>query len=424
MPQYSVDSIAIDKDNLGSLFSTMATIGRASGGGFSRLAFTDEDAQARAFVQSRMEAIGLAVRTDEAANLIGRLQGANPGPVVLTGSHLDSVPNGGNYDGVIGVLGALEAIRAIRAAGITPAMSIEVVVFASEEAPRFHQAAHHFGSRVMAGTMDENRLDQLVDDDNVSVAEALRRWGLDPERVADARRQSGEISASVEMHMEQGRILRDRGLAVGIVSTITGVGRYWLRIYGSADHSGATPMPLRRDALAGAAEIILAVEHHARDVADTLVSTVGTIRALPGSISIVPGEVRLGIDIRDVNRPQLHVAESRLREAIDDICTSRGLRHELEIISEDEPTPMSASVRKTIRTACDRLSIRTDDVPSHSGHDTGSIAPIAPVGMIFVRNVSGKSHSPEEFVELDDIALGSRVLAETLLLLADGSSTP
>jgi hydantoinase/carbamoylase family amidase len=314
-------------------------------------------------------------------------------------------------------------VRGIRKAGIIPSLPIEVVVFASEEAPRFHQAAHHFGSRAMAGTMDLDRLDALTDDDNVSVAEALRRWGLDPRKVSAAQRQPGEIRAAVEMHMEQGRILRDRGQAVGVVTTITGVGRYWLTLHGSADHSGATPMPLRHDALAGAAEVILAVERHAVQLGDSLVSTVGVIRAFPGSISIVPGEVRIGIDIRDVDAIQLKAAEARLRQTIEEVCSRRHLRSELETISEDEPTPMSESVRTTIRQACQQLGVPAEDVPSHSGHDTGSIAPITPVGMIFVRNVSGKSHSPDEFVALDDIAAGSRVLAATLVMLADASWT-
>jgi hydantoinase/carbamoylase family amidase len=416
----TASGIEIDTDKLADNLRILAGIGRTPTGGTSRLAFTPEDMAAREFATAEMVAVGLEVHQDEAGNIIGRLAGSDgERPVVMTGSHLDSVPEGGNFDGTIGVFGAIEAVRAIKARGLTPAAPIEVVVFSSEEAPRFGQGGHHFGSRVMAGLMDLDLLDHLIDENNISLAGALRDVGIDPDQVSKAQRAPGEVAAFIELHMEQGRILRDREVPVGVVTTITGATRYWLTLHGSADHSGATPMKGRRDALTAAAEVVLAVERIGVEMNDSLVSTVGVIRAMPGSISVVPGTVELGIDIRDINGLHLTRAARALRNQIGAIADRRSIVPDLRVLWDDQPISMTPSIRATIAEASEANDLPAADVASHSGHDTASISMLAPSGMIFVRNESGRSHSAAEYVRIEDIAAGSRVLATALLSLAN-----
>lgn len=415
-------AINIDTDKLAVNLRTMAGIGRTAAGATSRLAFTPEDVAAREFATAEMVAVGLDVHQDAAGNIIGRLAGADDSlPAVVTGSHLDSVPEGGNFDGTIGVFGAIEAIRAIKAAQIVPEALLEVIVFSSEEAPRFGQGGHHFGSRVMAGLMDLGLLNQLADENRVTLADALREVGLDPDRVGRAQRNAAEIRGFIELHMEQGRLLRDREVPIGVVTSITGATRYWLTLHGAQDHSGATPMKGRRDALAAAAEVILAVERVGLERNDTLVSTVGVIHAMPGSISVVPGAVELGIDIRDINGLHLTRAAHAIRNQIGAIADRRSIVPDLRTLWDDQPINMTPSIRATIAQACKVNGLPAVDVASHSGHDTASMSMLAPCGMIFVRNESGKSHSAAEYVRIEDIAAGSRVLATALVMLASDS---
>jgi hydantoinase/carbamoylase family amidase len=408
----------VDEGRLAAQFARLATVTATPGCGITRLAFSPEDAQARALVTEWMHDAGLEVRVDAAANIIGRLPGETDQPVVMTGSHLDSVPQGGNFDGVVGVLGAIEAVRALRAAGTRTTAPIEVVCFASEEAPRFSQAGHRFGSRVMAGVFDTSLVSRLQDDDGVTLAEALSGFGCDPERLGEASRSAGEIAAMVEMHIEQGDGLVGRDASVGVVSCITGTTRFRVFVDGEAAHSGGMPMRGRRDALAAASEMVLAVEGVATSQGGTVVATVGTMSAEPGSISVVPGRAVFGVDVRDIDSEAKNVAVRAIRGEIASIASARGVTVTLDEIRDDPPVECATRLREVIRAAADTAGIEYADVASHTGHDAASLSDLTDVGMIFVRNRSGKSHSVDEDVAISDIAQGTRVLAETLARLA------
>lgn len=411
--------LPISRERIASDLEELAAITATPGEGVTRLAFTAEDIRARDLAGRWLEGAGLRVRVDGAGNLIGRRAGADDqAPVVLCGSHLDSVLHGGRFDGTVGVLGALEVMRALAATGIRTKVSLEVVAFAAEESARFGQTAHRFGSRAMAALVAPDTAEQARDAAGMTLADAMRSCGLDPHHVAAARRTPEEIGAYVELHIEQGDILARAGRPVGAVTCITGTTRLRAELEGSADHSGTTPMPARRDALAGAAEIILGVERIAAIPGGSLVATVGTINAEPNSISVVPGRVAIGVDVRDMLGPPREQAVAEIRALILEVAERRRLHAVMRTSRDDSPTPLSAHIQELTVEACAACGIGCMRVPSHSGHDATSISAIAETGMIFLRNVSGRSHSPAEQVELADIVLGVRALAGTLLRLA------
>lgn len=409
----------VDPNRVARDLAVLETITSTPGRGITRLAFSDEDQQARDHVMNEMAAAGLSVRIDPAGNIFGRREGRRPdAPCVMTGSHLDSVPNGGNFDGPVGVVAALEIARVLHSTQVFTARPIEFVVFASEESPRF-TAANRFGSRVMAGTFDLGLIPRLVDAEGITLAAALERRGLDPERVGDARRRPGDIAALIELHIEQGTHLAEHGAAVGVVTTITGATRYWVEFHGDAGHSGGLPMGARRDAGVAAAEACLAVETVARERGGTLVATTGVVELRPGSITVVPGWARIGIDIRDIDGAAKSVATADVLARIADICARRGIDHVVTTIRDDDPVPMDEHVSAASERASAALGIPTIRVASHTGHDAASLAGETRVGMLFTRNHSGRSHCPEEHATIEDIVVGTRALLGAVVTLAD-----
>jgi hydantoinase/carbamoylase family amidase len=401
-------------DNLRRLEVITAT----PGDGITRLAFSDADATARALVVKWMRDAELEVRVDAAGNIIGRRNGSASDPAVLTGSHLDSVPNGGNYDGVVGVIAAIECARVLAERRAQTRRPIEFVCFASEEAPRFAQSSNRFGSRAMAGLIDPELPQRLHDSDGTSLAEAMRRVGLDPSQLASAKRDPSELFAIVELHIEQGTLLAEAKTPVGIVTRITGTTRFKVDVIGASDHSGGTPMTRRRDALAGAAEMILAIEAAARDLGGDLVATVGVIEVRPGAISVVPGLVTFGVDVRDVLEAPRRGAVRQIMEAIETIASRRALGTSVSLIRDDDPVVLSASIQDVAKSVAARLRIPSMSIPSHTGHDAASLSAITEAAMLMVRNRSGKSHAPDEHVDVEDIVAGTRVLCGVVEYLA------
>jgi len=410
----------VSRERLADGFDHLSAFTATPGAGITRLAFSSEDVRARAFVSDAMAKAGLTVRVDGVGNIIGRRDGTDASlPVVMTGSHLDSVRHGGNYDGPVGVLGAIEALRAMKLGGVTTRAAVEVVAFAAEESARFDQQGHRLGSRAMAGLIDPLIVNRLRDATGVTLAEALKNAGLDPEMVATAKRSSAEISSYVELHIEQGEQLVREAIPVGIVTAITGTTRLNVTVDGRADHSGGAPMKGRKDALAAAAEITLAVEAIARAADTSLVATVGTMEVAPGSISVVPGRVRLGIDIRDIVQRQQDAAVAAVVRFIYSICSQRGLKVSIDVSRNDPPISMSNRIQRLTERAAELAGVPAVRMPSHSGHDATSMWHITETGMIFTRNTSGRSHSELESVSIDDVKAGVCVLAETLVLLAN-----
>jgi allantoate deiminase len=409
-------SIEIDAERLWFRLHELAKIGRSEGGGVTRLSFTEEERAAKDLVASYMREAGLEVREDVAGNLIGRREGSDPEvPVVLAGSHVDSVPNGGDFDGPLGVLAAVEALQVMEERDLSTQRPIEVVAFTDEEGARFGFGM--IGSRATAGTLTPEDLDR-EDENGVSIAQAMRDRSLDPERIGEAARPAGSIYAYVELHIEQGKILENEALPVGVVTGIAGP--VWLRLIleGEAGHAGTTPMDLRRDALSAAAAIIGKVEREAARTGTT-VGTVGQLELKPGGINIIPGHVSFSLDLRDIDQDVRDEVEARISDEAGRICEERGIVLETQTLQRLPPVLCSDLVREAAREACDALAFEPFELASGAGHDGMHLADLCSMGMVFVRSKDGLSHNPDEYSSREDCAAGAEVLYRTLLKLAN-----
>jgi allantoate deiminase len=408
----------IDGERLWRRISDLGEIGKQEEGGVTRLSFTEGERSAKDRVVAYMEEAGLSVREDAAGNLFGRREGSNPdSPAVLIGSHVDSVYNGGNFDGPLGVLAGIEVLQSMEEQGIETEHPIEVVAFTDEEGARFSFGM--IGSRALAGRLTPEDLEKHEDTEGVSIAEAMRAYGLDPERIDEAARPPGSLKAYVELHIEQGRVLENEDLPAGVVTGIAGP--VWLRFFieGETGHAGATPMSLRRDALAASAEIMGLIEAEASGTG-TSVGTVGQLSLEPGGINIIPGRVEFSLDLRDIDEGVRDRVETRVLEGAEKISERRGVALEIETLQRLAPAPCSELVRDAVAGACERLGISAHAVPSGAGHDGMQLTDLCPMGMIFVRSKDGVSHSPDEWSTKEDCAKGGDVLYWTVLDLAGG----
>ncbi|WP_281178201.1 Zn-dependent hydrolase [Alicyclobacillus shizuokensis] len=407
---------SVNQERLWSRLMRLAEIGRQASGGVTRMSFTREERMAKDLVAGWMQGTGLSVREDAVGNLIGRLDGTDAhAPVVLVGSHLDSVPNGGKFDGPLGVLGALEAVQTLRAQGISHIHPIEVIAFTDEEGARFRFGM--IGSRALAGTLTAEHL-QAQDADGVTVAEAMRSAGLSPETVHKAARAAGSVKAYVELHIEQGRVLEAANLPVGIVTGIAGP--LWLRfrILGEAGHAGTTPMRMRKDALAAAAQVLTAAETAAAGQKRT-VATVGQLTVSPGGVNIIPGCAEFTLDLRDTDESVRDEVERQIRHQAEAICARRGVRLEIQELQRVPPVSCSAWLQEEMAGCAQEMGIQTLSLPSGAGHDGMQLAGLCPVGMLFVRSKDGISHQPEEWSSPEDCAIGVELLYRTLVRVAN-----
>jgi allantoate deiminase len=391
----------------------LARVGVTGQGGIYRGSYLPAEQEAQELVTEWMRLAGLSVRRDAIGNLWGRLEGDLPGaPAIATGSHLDSVRNGGHYDGPCGVVGGVLAVRDVVARHGRPRLSLEVVAFTGEEGSRFPLG--HMGSRAVVGTLDPRFLHEVKDDNGVTVADAMRAVGLDPGRVGEARRR--DLAAFVELHIEQGPILERAGIPIGIVQSIVGVQRVLVTVHGRADHAGTTPMHERKDALLGSARMIgrfpdIAVRHGG-------VMTVGRIVALPGSANVVPGTVEFNIDVRHLDDGiKRHMVEAA-REICQMVASDAELGLEWLLHAEIRATPLSSTMQRLLRECCEELGFEYLEMPSGAGHDAQDLAAQCPTGMIFVPCRDGRSHSPDEFAAPADMEKGVAVLASQLYKLA------
>ena len=386
-------------------------------GGITREVYTPTYQAAVDLVSGWMEDAGLPTRLDAVGNLFGRWAGTDPdAAAVLTGSHIDTTLNAGRYDGVLGVLGAIEAVRALRADGFAPRRPIELVAWAGEE-PRFGTGC--VGSRAAAGVLERADLDALCDRHGVSMAAALIDAGFDPDRLADAVIDPAGVHALVELHIEQGIVLEQAGEPVGVVTAIAAPHDLRLTFRGAATHAGATPMALRRDALAGAAEAIVAVERIARESpSGSTVGTVGVIRARPGAINVVPGEVELDVDVRDTDLGAREQAVADAVAAAGAIAERRGLELERAEIVADVPVACDPDVIDAAARAAEALGLPYRRMTSGAYHDAMIMGARVPIGMIFVPSRGGVSHHPDEFTAPEELERGVQVLAGTLARLA------
>jgi allantoate deiminase len=373
----------------------------------TRLYLTPEHRQANDMVAGWMRAAGMEVREDEVGNLIG-LHGhdAPDAPVLMIGSHLDTVRNAGKWDGMLGVVLGVECVEALRKADARLPFGLAVVAFGDEEGVRFQSAL--IGSRAVAGTLDPGTLDR-ADAEGVTMAEAMRRFGLDPVRAGDAAWPEGSILAYAEVHIEQGPVLEEAGLALGVVSSIAGASRYTVTIGGVAGHAGTVPMTMRRDALAAAADCVLAVERCCGG-SDGLVGTVGRIEAAPGAVNVIAGQCRFTIDIRAPEDPLRRDAERRVLAAFEEISVRRRVTIDAQRTHDTPSCPCSIDLVRALTEALRAEGREALVLPSGAGHDAMAIAAVAPVGMLFVRCKGGISHNPAEAVSPADAEAASAAL--------------
>lgn len=408
-------AISADPDRMEQRILALGKFGSNPEGGVSRVAFSDADIAGREHIADLMREAGLTVRVDTAGNIIGRREGREDGLApIMFGSHIDSVPGGGNYDGDVGVIGAIEVAQMLHERGIVTKHPIEVVTFTDEEGGLT-------GSRAMAGKLTDATL-QLMSHAGVTIGDGIRRVGGDPDRLDVSLRKPGEIAAFIELHIEQGATLDEEGVDIGVVEGIVGI-RWWqVTIEGFANHAGTTPMRKRRDAMVTAAELTLAINRIATELPGRQVATVGQIEAFPGAPNVIPGKVVMSLEIRDLDSAKMQqvfdLIEAESRRIGPARETSIGFA---ELDLNAEPAPTDERMRRIISASAERLGLTFKSMPSGAGHDAQDMAAIAPTGMIFVPSKGGISHSPKEFTSADDMANGASVLFRTVLAIDNGA---
>jgi N-carbamoyl-L-amino-acid hydrolase len=388
----------------------LAKFGKNPQGGVSRVAYSDADKQGREYVLGLMKGARLDVTVDAAGNLIGRRAGSNNSlKPLLTGSHIDSVPEGGNYDGVVGSLGAIEVAQTLAETNLTLRHPLEVVIFQNEEGGLI-------GSRAMDGELTEKELD-LVSRSGKTIREGIKFIGGDVSRLSEVRRQKGDIAAYLELHIEQGNTLDTEKINIGVVEGIVGINWWDVTIEGFANHAGTTAMNNRQDALLAAAKFIEAVNRIVTSVPGRQVGTVGRINALPGAPNVIPGKVILSLELRDLDAAKIKMLYDKIYTEAQQIAAASKTKFDFKEINVNIPAPTDTRIRSLISATARELGLSTKPMPSGAGHDAQDMARLGPVGMIFVPSVGGISHSPREFSHPADIANGANVLLHTLLKL-------
>ena len=407
----------MDKDWVLRVIETISGYSRGENG-ITRLALSSEELEARKYVTGLMVELGMTVSTDAIGNIIGRLEGTEPQlPAVAVGSHIDSVPEGGRYDGVVGVVAGLAAIRRIRSMGQTR-NPMELIVFTAEESSRFGYAT--MGSKAMAGVPDIQGWAKAKDSQGISFFEALSSSGFQPDKIAEVVRDGRTIKSFIEMHIEQGPILEMEKLPIGIVEAIAAPTRLKIRVDGTPGHSGTTPMDSRQDALVTAAQIILAI----RDIASSnyregTVGTVGNIKVNPGVMNVIPGIAEMWVDIRGVKHENIVATIQDIKDEISNITEIEGTTVSIEVLTSDKPVQLHAEISALAEESCKLMGIPYKRMNSGAGHDAMHMARLCPTGMIFIPCTGGVSHNPDEDASPQSIMTGIDVLTKMLQRMAE-----
>ena len=407
--------IAINAARLNRTLDELGKFGETPEG-MDRLAFSPADIESREYTMGLMREAGLDVRIDTGGNIIGRKAGADDSlPAIALGSHTDTVPLGGKYDGALGVMGAIEVVKTMAENGHITRHPIEAIVFTNEEGTRFHRWL--IGSRAMAGMLEPEDL-AAVDAEGVSLAERMGDIGGDLSRVAEAARQPGELAAYFELHIEQGPYLYRSGTPIGVVTGITGRAVFELDVNGMSNHAGTTPMSERRDALVAASKLVVQVQKMAAEDEICRVATAGALDVTPNAVNVVPGRATVGVEFRDLEMSALEAAERELTRVARQSEAEDGVEITINRHRFTDPVPIVPAMQDWVGEAAERAGFAWERVPSGAGHDAQAIATIAPMAMLFVPSVEGISHAVQEYSSPEDCANGAQVLLE-LLLLAD-----
>ncbi|WP_181347472.1 M20 family metallo-hydrolase [Thalassobacillus sp. CUG 92003] len=408
----SLNGSGVSGERLASRLAALAQIGWTGDGGSRRLGFSSEEREAKDLVKQWMENAGLHVSEDGAGNIFGRLNGGSDDePVVMSGSHVDTVPNGGHFDGVLGVLCALEVVEAWNETGFTPDYPFEVAVFTDEEGSRFKKG--FTGSEAMVGDLDVSHMATLTDGEGLTFEEVLEQAGLTKTGLLEASRE-GEIRAFMEVHIEQGKQLEKAQQPVGIVSGIAGPSWVELSFKGVAGHAGKTPMHDRHDALVMASEFIRDIPSFPEQVSSTAVATVGKLEVIPNGVNVIPGEVKLYVDVRDINEGARDELVTMITGHAEHIAKQHGMSVHYKVNTRIKPVPVDETLTQYVVSAVEQADIKPIKLPSGAAHDAMIIGRHIPVAMLFVRSRDGISHNPEEWSSLNDCVMAVHVLKRAL----------
>ncbi|AHG88947.1 amidase, hydantoinase/carbamoylase family [Gemmatirosa kalamazoonensis] len=407
-PRASRAAPRVNGTRLNAHLAELSAFGRNPQGGVSRVAYSEADRQGREYVTRLMRDAGLDVRVDAAANIFGRRAGRDPSlRPILIGSHVDSVPEGGNYDGDVGSLGAIEVAQTLAESRTTLRHPLDVVIWSNEEGGLY-------GSRAALGELQPREL-ALTSNSGKTVGDGIRFLGGNPDDLASARIAKGAYAAYVELHIEQGGTLDREHVDIGVVEGIVGIDQWEVTVEGFANHAGTTPMDQRRDALLAAARFVEAVNRVVRSVPGRQVGTVGRMQAFPGAPNVIPGKVVLSLELRDLDAAKIRALYTRIHDEADAIARDADVTFTFRPTVENVPAPTDPRVRAIIADAAKALGLSTRSLPSGAGHDAQDLARIAPTGMIFIPSVGGISHAPKEFSRPKDVENGANVLLETVL---------
>lgn len=407
--QVNVDRLWSDLEQLGSIGKN------PEDGGVTRIAFSQEDMEAKKFIKKLTESAGMQVNQDDVGNVIGRLRGMHEKPSLVVGSHTDTVPFGGRFDGALGFLAGVECARVIKESQYKLRHSLEVISFSDEEGYRFGRGT--MGSRAISGFFNPDDLHELKEKSGATLWQVLRDLGFGPNRIGLLRREQLSILAYLELHIEQGPVLDSLGIPIGIVDSIAGILRYKLKLKGEPNHAGTTPMEYRKDALVAAAMVVTTVRDSIRKYGGKLVGTVGSFEVFPGAPNIVPGLVVMTIELRGPSQQVLDEAAKKILSLAHEACDLNGVSFEAKETVHNEPTSMHPKMIHAIEDKCRKMGVSYRRMYSGAGHDAMWMAKRWPTGMIFVPSAGGVSHSPQEFTNKGHVGLGAQVLLETILRL-------
>ncbi|ABR74427.1 Zn-dependent hydrolase [Actinobacillus succinogenes] len=409
--------MSVNMRRIQTIIEKLASISSVPGE-LTRLAFSTEDEAAHNYLIELCKPYDLTIRRDQIGNLFIRKSGIEDRlPVVAFGSHIDTVVNAGKFDGPLGAVGGLEILFQLCEQGVQTRYPLELIIFTCEESSRFNYAT--LGSKLMCGIADRESLSRLRDKQGNGLKEALATIGLNFAEIEQVKRNAEEFKCFFELHIEQGPRLENERKTIGVVTGIAAPIRCMVKIQGQADHSGATAMHYRRDALLGGAELALAIERAAIDAGHSTVATVGNLSAKPGVMNVVPGYCELLVDIRGIHSEARESVFTVLQQQIEQVAAKRGLSIELRLISKDQPVLLPDQMVQQISRAAQDLGYTYEIMPSGAGHDAMHMATFCPTGMIFVPSKDGISHNPLEFTSWEQVEAGIKVLRQVVLEQAE-----
>ncbi len=401
-------SLRVDGERLNATMARVKTIGLNDNGGSDRVAYSEYNKEALVYLAELMQSAGLTTKIDVAGNLVGRREGAVAGLApIITGSHIDTVPNGGHYDGIVGTMSAIEVARTMHDNNVVMNHPFDVIVWSNEEGGKI-------GSRSYRGAINSEEMN-LQSLGNKTLGDGIAYLGGDPSRLAESQKKAGEVAALIELHIEQGAVLDREGVSIGVVEGIVGIKRWNITVEGFANHAGTTPMDQRQDAMLAAAKLTVAINETITSEPGKQVGTVGRMNLFPGAPNVITGKVVMSLEIRDLQMEKVDLLFGRINDAAREIAANSDTKISFAQYYESPAAITDERFKSTVERSANTLGLKSKHMPSGAGHDTQSLEGIAPLGMIFVPSVKGVSHAPSEFTSEQDITNGANVLLLSII---------